>query len=60
MTYRELLEELVNMPEERLDDTVMVHDSYEEEYIAVIDVREADPKWVDELDPGHYYLVLKA
>ena len=49
---------LNSIPSERLDDTVTVHDSYGDEYIAVIDFVRNDNS--DVLDDGHYVLELKA
>ena len=57
MTYRDLLQKLNSIPSERLDDTVTVHDTYQGEYIAVIDFVQSD---TDVLDAGHYVLELKA
>jgi hypothetical protein len=57
MTYRELLQMLNKIPSERLDDTVTVHDTYGDEYIAAVDFVQSD---TDVLDEGHYVLELKA
>ena len=60
MTYKQLLEELQQLPPERLEDTVTVHDPYEFEFIAVVHSRTAEEEYCDVIDPGHFYLVLKA
>lgn len=60
MTYKELLEQLQNLPQERLEDTVTVHDPYQDEMIAVVHAETAEEDDCDVLDPGHFYLVLKA
>lgn len=58
MTYRELLQVLNSIPPERLDDTVTVHDTCGDEYIAAIDFIRNENNNV--LDDGHYFLELKA
>lgn len=58
MTYKELLEQLQQLSPERLEDTVTVHDPYQDEYIAV--VHTATTTETDVLDENHFYLVLKA
>jgi hypothetical protein len=58
MTYRDLLQKLNSIPSERLDDTVTVHDTYGDEYIAAIDFIRNENS--DVLDDGHYFLELKA
>lgn len=60
MTYRQLLQELQNLPEDRLNDTVTVHDPYEVEFIPVVHTNIASEIDNDVLDPGHLFLVLKA
>ena len=60
MSYKELLEQLQNLPQERLDDTVTVFDSYTDEYTAIIDTDVANEEFCDVLDPGHFYLIMKA
>ena len=60
MTYKELIEQLQQLPSERLEDTVTVHDPYEDEMIAVVHAETATEDDIDVLDPGHFYLVLKA
>jgi len=59
MTYNDLIKALKMIPKERLEDTVTVFDPYEEEYIAVIEAQVSDYD-TDVLDPGHFFLVLKA
>lgn len=58
MTYRELLEQLEELSDEQLDQTVTVHEPYQDEYIAV--VHSATTSEADVLDADHFYLVLKA
>jgi len=60
MTYKELLEQLQQLPSGNLDDTVTVYDSYEGRMIAVVHTETAEEDDCDVLDPGHFYLVLKA
>ena len=60
MTYKDLLQQLQNLPEDRLNDTVTVHDPYGDEFIAVIAGVIAQDYTNDVLDSGHYYLELKA
>jgi hypothetical protein len=59
MTYKDLLEELQNMDEKQLEETVTVYDTYTDEYTAVIDVDRANEQFCDVLDEGHTYLILK-
>jgi hypothetical protein len=60
MTYKQLLEELQELPPERLEDIVTVHDPYEDRMIAVVYTGTAEEDDCDVLDPGHFFLVLKA
>ena len=60
MTYKELLEQLQQLPSGNLDDTATVYDSYEDQMIAVVHAETAEEDDCDVLDPGHFYLVLKA
>lgn len=60
MTYKELLEQLQQLDPARLEDTVTIHDPYQDEYIAVAHAETAEEDDCDVLDPGHFYLVLKA
>ena len=59
MTYKQLLEQLQNLPQERLEDTVTIHDPYQDEMIAVAHTETAEEDDCDVLDPGHFYLVLQ-
>jgi hypothetical protein len=59
MTYKDLLEELQNMDEKQLEETVTVYDSYTDEYTAVVDTDKATEEFCDVLDEGHTYLILK-
>ena len=58
MTYKELLDQLMMLDEEQLEQTVTIHDPYEDEYIAVIHTETTSE--ADVLDENHFYLVLKA
>ena len=58
MTYKELLDQLMMLSEEQLEQTVTVHEPYEDEYIAVI--HTATTSEADVLDENHFYLILKA
>ena len=60
MTYKQLLEELQALTPEQLDATVTIKEPYTDEYIAVVHSDIAEDVSNDVLDPGHYYLVLKA
>ena len=61
MTYKELLEQLQQLPEKRLNDTVTVFDPYTSEYTAIVQARQAEKDWDDgEMEPDHLYLVMKA
>ena len=60
MTYKELLEELQQLDPARLEDTVTIYDPYQDEMIAVVHTATAEEDDNDVLDPGHFYLVLKA
>jgi hypothetical protein len=58
MTYKDLLDELMMLDEEQLNQTVTIHDPYEDEYIAVVHTNTTSE--ADVLDENHFYLVLKA
>jgi hypothetical protein len=58
MTYKELLDQLMMLDEEQMDQTVTVHDPYQDEYIAVVHTNTTSE--ADVLDENHFYLVLKA
>jgi hypothetical protein len=58
MTYKELLDQLMMLDDEQINQTVTIHDPYEDEYIAV--VHTATTSEADVLDENHFYLVLKA
>lgn len=59
MTYRQLISELNKIDPSRLDDTATVFEPYEDEYIALIEVKQTNEK-CDVLDKGHTILVMKA
>lgn len=54
-TYRQLLEKLNQLPDERLDDTATVYDQVEDEFYAAhgLEINDLD----DVLDLGHPYIV---
>ena len=58
MRYKELLEQLNKLTFEQLNQTVTIHDPYQDEYIAV--VHTATTSESDVLDENHFYLVLKS
>jgi hypothetical protein len=58
MTYKDLLDQLMTLNAEQLDQTVTVHDPYQDEYIAV--VHTITTSEADALDEDHFCLVLKA
>jgi hypothetical protein len=58
MTYKELLDQLMMLDEEQMNQTVTVHDPYQDEYIAVVHTETTSE--ADVLDENHFYLVLKA
>lgn len=60
MTFKQLLEELQAMPEDRLEDTATIYEPYDGEYYAISGVGIAREEDNDQLDPGHFYMVLKA
>ena len=60
MTYLQLLQRLQTMPTERLHDTVLVYDPYEDGYIAVIGTDVCDEAEVEGPDYNQLYLILKA
>jgi hypothetical protein len=60
MTYAQLIEALGTIPFDRLNDTVIVYEPYQDEFIPVITTGEVLAEKEDRLDPGHFYLVLKA
>ena len=55
MTYRQLLEVLQAMPQDRLEDDVSVYVCDSDEYYPVEQVSITDD-FSDVLDPGHIYL----
>ena len=60
MTYAELLNILYTMDKDRLEDTITIFDPYTDELTAVLHTGTANEEDNDQLDPGHFYLVLKA
>ena len=60
MTYQQLLEQLQSLSPERLADTVTVLDPYTEEFTAIIDTDVINEEIYDQLDPDHFYLIMKA
>lgn len=59
LTYKELIEVLQNIPEERLEDTVTV--KVDGEYYPVGDysIMHEDDDDGDILDHGHFYLIIE-
>ncbi len=53
MTYRELLNKLQEIPEDRLDDTATVYVCGIDEFISVKTLQTVD---TDVLDPGHFVI----
>ena len=60
MTYRELIEELKTIPEDRLGDTITVYDPDRDDYCGVNHISVALDNNNDVLDEGHAYLVLRS
>jgi len=61
LTYRELIENLKALPDERLDDAVTIYASGLDEYYPLVDdypFCTADPEINDVLDGGHPYLII--
>ena len=60
MTYLQLLQRIQIMPTERLHDTVMVYDPYEDGYTAVIGTDVCDEADNDQIEHNQLYLIMKA
>lgn len=58
MTYRQLLNDLKKLKDERLDDTVTVFDPYTDEFTEIVNGCECDDA-IDVLDDGHYFMTMK-
>lgn len=58
MTYKELLENLSRIPEDRLNDNALVFIQWDNEYLPISAIWESG-KENDVLDEGHTYLVIK-
>lgn len=58
-TYRELLEELKSMPDDRLDDNVTVYIADMYEFYPIVAGLEVATDKQDVLDPGHRFLTVK-
>ena len=56
MTYEQLINQLQKLPKERLQDTVTIFDTAEDEMFHVVSSGVADPVDKDIIDPGHFYL----
>ena len=56
MTYEQLINELQKLPKERLQDTVTIFDTAEDEMVAVAGFGIADEADTDVLDTGHFFL----
>jgi hypothetical protein len=59
MTYKQLIEELMKLPSDRLNDTVTVYDPDQDDFCGVNHMSLAD-RHNDVLDEGHAYIVLKS
>ena len=57
MTWRQLFEAMMQIPEDQRDDTAIIHDKMEDEFheIKEMGINEND----DVLGPGEFYLVIK-
>ena len=60
MTYKELLEQIQQLPADRLEDTVTIYDPFMQEYTSALGAFLADENDTDVLDPGHLFIVKKA
>jgi len=60
MTYKQLIKSLMEIPAERLDDTVTVFDPDQDDFCGVNHLELATEETNDVLDAGHAYLVLKS
>lgn len=56
MTYEQLINQLQKLPKERLQDTVTIFDTAEDEMFPVVSFGVAEPDDTDIIDPGHFYL----
>jgi len=59
MTYAELLNQLYQMPKDRLEDTVTVYDPSQDDFCGVLTTNTSGDR-NDVLDPGHLFLVLNS
>jgi hypothetical protein len=59
MTYKELIEKLNKLPEERLNDNITVYDSGTDEYVGVYDLFSPN-EHAYLLDKGHVFLVMNS
>ena len=60
MTYKQLIKSLMEIPAERLNDTVTVFDPDRDDFCGVNHMELAAEATNDVLDEGHAYLVLKS
>ena len=60
MTYLQLLQRIQTMPTERLHDTVMVYDPYEDGYTAIVETDVCDEADNDQIEHNQLYLIMKA
>jgi hypothetical protein len=58
MTYLQLLQRLQTIPTERLHDTVMVYDLYDDKYIAAIGTDVCDEADNEQIEHNQLYLIL--
>lgn len=56
MTYEQLINQLQKLPKERLQDTVTIFNTAEDEMLPVVSSGVADQDDMDIIDPGHFYL----
>ena len=57
-TYRQLLNHLQSIPNDKLDDTITVLLSDQDEMMPVVGIEFSDEKREDRLDEGHLYLII--
>lgn len=61
MTYKELIEELMKLPTDRLNDDVIVYDRDRDDFCGVNHMSVAINEHNDDApDPWHTYLILKS
>ena len=58
MTYKELLQNLSRIPEDRLNDNALVFIQWDNEYLPISEIWESGEE-NDVLNKGHTYFVIK-